>query len=71
VNLTVTGASEAGWLGAWPCDDAFADVSNLNFKAGATVPNLATLRLGPSRKVCFLSSVTTDLLVDRQGMDVP
>ncbi|MBM4358417.1 MAG: hypothetical protein FJ096_09945 [Deltaproteobacteria bacterium] len=71
LNVTVTGTKEAGWLGAWPCDEAFPDVSNLNFEAGATVANLATLKLGPSRKICFVSSSETDLLVDRLGIYLP
>ena len=49
---------------AWPCDAARPDVSNLNFVAGATTPNLATVALGAAGNFCLFASAATNVIVD-------
>src|SRR5882672_1028120 len=53
VTLTATDTEAAGFVTAWPCDAAKPDVSNLNFAAGATVPNLATVAVGAAGDICL------------------
>ena len=64
VTLTVTGPEAAGFITAWPCDAARPDVSNLNFVAGATTPNLVTVALGAAGNVCLFASAATNIIVD-------
>jgi hypothetical protein len=64
VTLTVTDAGGAGFVTAWPCDTAKPEVSNLNFTAGATVPNLATVAVGAAGNVCLFTSAAVNLVVD-------
>jgi hypothetical protein len=45
-NLTAAGPAAAGYLTAWNADDAQPGVSTLNFAAGQTVANAATIPLG-------------------------
>jgi hypothetical protein len=46
VNVTVTAPTATGFLTLFPADATLPVVSNLNFIAGQTVPNLATIKLG-------------------------
>jgi cell wall-associated NlpC family hydrolase len=64
VTLTVTNADAAGFVTAWPCDAARPEVSNVNFTAGATVANLATVALGAAGDVCLFTSASAHLVVD-------
>jgi cell wall-associated NlpC family hydrolase len=64
MTLTVTTAGTAGFLTAWPCDSARPDVSNVNYTAGATVPNLATVALGAKGDVCLFTSAAANVVVD-------
>jgi hypothetical protein len=64
VTLTVTDAEAAGFVTAWPCDAPKPDVSNLNYVAGAVVPNLATVSVGTAGHVCLFTSAPTHLVVD-------
>jgi len=45
MNLTVTEPTAGGWMSAYPTQATQPLVSNLNFVAGQTVPNLATVGL--------------------------
>jgi hypothetical protein len=45
-NLTVTGPSRESFLTVYPDPAGAPDVSNLNYRAGDTVANMATLALG-------------------------
>ncbi len=67
LNLTVTGAANAGYLTVWPCGTEIPNASNLNFAAGATVANSALVRAGSGGKVCVFTEATTDLIVDVTG----
>jgi hypothetical protein len=42
-------------------------VSNLNFQAGDTVPNLVSVRLSAAGTVCIFADAATDVLADVAG----
>jgi hypothetical protein len=46
VNVTVTGASQGGWLTVFPSDSALPLASNLNFSQNQAVPNLVMVKAG-------------------------
>jgi hypothetical protein len=59
VNITATGAAQAGWLTAFPADAALPTASNVNFLAGQTVPNLAKLKVATTGDVGELNVANT------------
>ena len=68
MNVTVAGATTAGFISVFPCDRPRPTVSNVNVDpTNPTVANLATVRLSSTGQVCFYSSVATELIVDVQG----
>jgi hypothetical protein len=66
LNVTAVDGAGSGWLTAYPCGDAPL-ASNVNFVAHQNVPNLVTVRLNPSRKVCIYAHDATHILVDVAG----
>jgi hypothetical protein len=56
LNVTVTEPASGGWLAAWPAGEALPLVSNLNYVAGQTVPNLVVVKVGAGGKVNLYSS---------------
>ena len=50
MNVTIDAPTDSSFLTVWPSGDTKPDVSNLNFVAGQTVPNLVTVKLGPTGK---------------------
>jgi hypothetical protein len=66
LNITAVDGAGPGWLTAYPCGDA-PYASNVNFVAQQNVPNLVTVRLNPSRKVCIYAHDSTHVLVDVAG----
>jgi hypothetical protein len=66
-NVTATNPAGAGFLTVWNCSATMPVVSTLNFAAGATVPNAATIPLDGSGAMCVFSNVDTDLIVDING----
>ena len=69
VNLTVTGTRAPGHLIAYPSDVTRPDVSNLNFTANGTVPNLAVVKVGPDGRIKLhnASVGTTHVIADVAG----
>jgi hypothetical protein len=72
VNVTATDTTEAGYLTLWPDNGTPQpyppDVSDLNFLAGQTVPNLVVLQLGPQSTFDILNPAgTTDVVIDVVG----
>ncbi len=63
-TLTVTAPDGAGYLTAWPCDQARPTTSVLNFRGGEDVANQLTVGLSDVGELCLWSSVATDVLVD-------
>lgn len=67
VNITVTAPESDGFLTAYPCGGEVPVASTVNFRAGQTAPNLAVVRIGSNRSVCFFSSAPTHLIIDSAG----
>ena len=68
-NVTVTGAAGSGFITVYPHGNAQPTASNLNFTAGQTIPNLATVKVGGNGKVNLTNNSTgnADLIVDVAG----
>ena len=64
LNFVSTDAAGAGFLTAYPCGGAVPNVSTLNYVTGEAATNLATIELGVDRRVCIVSSVRTNVIVD-------
>ena len=65
VNVTATGASEGSFLSVWPSGVARPGVSNLNFAAGQTIPNLAIVKIGDNGSIRFANATgTVDVVAD-------
>ncbi len=67
LNVTVVGPSAAGFLTVAPNGVAMPDVSNLNFQAGQTVPNLVVARLGNGTVDVQVSAGAAHVLFDVVG----
>lgn len=77
MNVTVTNATGGGYLTVYPNQTASGGavtkptVSNLNFSAGDTVPNMVEIPVGKDGKVDFYfygaTGATTDILADVAG----
>ena len=68
LNVTVTDTSAPSYLTAYPEGAARPLASNLNWTAGATVPNRVVVPLGPTGQVSFYNDAgTADLVVDVDG----
>jgi glucose/arabinose dehydrogenase/PKD repeat protein len=66
LNVTVTNPAAAGYVKAYPCGTS-PFISTVNFDAGQTAANLASVRLPADGRVCFSTFVPTDLVVDVAG----
>ncbi|MEY2445749.1 MAG: hypothetical protein QOE00_2329, partial [Ilumatobacteraceae bacterium] len=72
LNVTVDSPWTAGFITAWPSGEGQPTVSNLNYVAGQTVPNLVTVKLGPNGRVnLFNSQGYTQLIADVVGYYTP
>jgi hypothetical protein len=69
VNVTVTQPASAGWISAYPDQTTRPGVSNLDFTARQTIPNLAVVRVGADGKIDLYngSPGTVQLIVDVFG----
>ena len=69
LNVTVAAPSGSGFVTAFPDGAPRPTVSNLNFVAGQTVPNLVVVPVGANGKVALYngSGGSTDLLADVAG----
>jgi hypothetical protein len=66
LNVTAVDAVATGWLTVYPCGDA-PYVSNVNYTAQQTTPNLVTVRLNAARKVCIYAHEPVHIIVDLAG----
>lgn len=65
MNVTVDGPTSGGFVTVFPCDQSpMPVVSNLNFVAGQTVPNLVTVKLAEDGSVCLFTTSTAHLIAD-------
>ncbi len=67
VNVTVADPVAPGFLTVFPCGTAPPVVSNLNYVAGQTVPNLVAVKLGPDGSICFSTFRQTEVIADVVG----
>jgi len=66
LNLTAV-ADVAGYVTAYPCGTPPPLASNLNTWPGHAIANSATTGIGIGGKVCFVSNIDTELVVDLEG----
>jgi len=67
LNVTAVGATQAGYLTIWPCTEPRPLSSNLNYVAGAIIPDAVVSGLSSSGDLCIYSSGTTHVIVDGFG----
>ncbi|MEX2627078.1 MAG: hypothetical protein WD225_09340 [Ilumatobacteraceae bacterium] len=68
VNLTVSGATDAGWAAAYPAGTPLPNASNLNFAAGTVRANLAVVKVGDGGRIALhVAESSADLIVDVMG----
>lgn len=67
LNVTAVDSAGAGFLTAYPCGTSVPGVSNINMVSGQTVPNAVLVAPGVGGKVCVVSSVAADVLIDVSG----
>ena len=69
LNTTVTETTAGGYLTVFPSGTTKPVASNLNWSAGATIPNLVTVKVGDNGKVSLYQSGpgTAQVIVDVAG----
>jgi hypothetical protein len=67
LNVTVTQTQGPGFATVYPCGSPRPTASNLNFGAGATVPNGVIAKIGAGGKVCIFVSNATHVIADVTG----
>ena len=68
LNVTATDTTAASFLSIYPTGSPHPGTSNLNFRAGQTVPNLVTVPVGPDGKIVITNFVgAVDVVVDLEG----
>jgi len=68
LNATVTGTTAASYLTVWPAGVPRPTASNLNWKAGMTVPNLVVVALGAGGQVSLFNGAgSTHVIFDVEG----
>ena len=68
MNVTVTNPTVASYLTLWPDGPPLPPVSDLNFSAGETVPNLVVVKLGSNATIDLYNALgRTDVLLDIVG----
>ncbi|MCU1388842.1 MAG: hypothetical protein JWL72_2180 [Ilumatobacteraceae bacterium] len=67
LNLTVTGATNGGYVTVFPCGTTRPNTSIINFNAGDTVSNLVIAQVGANGSVCLFSSADPSYVIDLAG----
>jgi len=68
INITATGASANSFLTAWPAGTARPGVSSINFLAGITRANIATVPINASGDISFYNNAgSVNVVVDVLG----
>jgi hypothetical protein len=67
LNVTATNAASAGFVTVWPCDGPRPNTSNVNYVAGATVPNAVLAKTSAAHTVCLWTDKAADLIADMSG----
>lgn len=63
LNVTALGSTHSGWLRAWASDGPTPSASNLNWAAGATVPNQVVVPVGADGKIKLYTNYGTNVLI--------
>ena len=63
----MVGPDAAGYLTVWDCAATQPTVSTVNFTAGETAPNLASIPLDANGGLCVIANTGTDLVIDVNG----
>ena len=71
INVTVTEPDVDGFLTVWPCGLPQPLASNLNYRAGQTIPNLVIAKLGTGGTLCIAGQATTHIVADINGWFAP
>jgi Cysteine-rich secretory protein family len=71
INITIVGASGAGYVTVWPCDATKPDTSSLNHEAGETKANSTTVAVAGDGRVCVFTQAGGNFLVDMSGYYKP
>ena len=66
LNLAATGATQNGFVRAYPCNGAVPPTSSINPVAGATTSNAAVVPVGNGR-ICLQTLRETELIIDLNG----
>ena len=67
MNITAVQTEDRGFVTAWACGESMPTVSNLNYEANVTRPNLATVPVSADGKVCLYTLATSHLVADVSG----
>lgn len=72
LNVTVTDTTASSYLSVYPAGETRPLLSNLNWVAGETVPNLGIVPIGSGGQVTFYNNTgSTDVVVDLEGYFAP
>jgi hypothetical protein len=63
VSVAVVNPAKAGFVSVYPCGQA-SGTSTLNYVAGDTVANTATVGLDATHRLCIYTQAATDIVVD-------
>ncbi len=68
MNVTVTDATASSWLAVWPTNAARPFISDINWVAGQTQPELVIVPVSPTGQVSFYNLAgQVDVVVDVEG----
>lgn len=67
VNVTVTGATSAGYVSAWRSGGSRSNTSLLNYAPGQTVASFAVVRPGADGRIAVFTRTSAQLIVDIVG----
>jgi hypothetical protein len=67
LTVTMTGTHADGYATVYPCGQPAPLASDLNYRAGASVPALTLAALPADGKICVFTYATADVLVDLSG----
>jgi len=67
LNVTATGATQAGYVTVWPCADTKPLASSVNYTAGEDIPNTVIAIPDQYGKLCLDSSTPVNLITDLSG----
>jgi hypothetical protein len=72
INITVTNATNDGFITAYPCDLTTRPLtSNVNYRKAQVAANSTSVLLDTSGNVCLYAYATTDIIIDVVGYVTP